>query len=126
MAVHGVPRATGDLDILVAPGSDNAARVMRGLELFGAPLASHGVSSRDFEREGTVYQIGLPPRRIDVMTSISGVAFDEAERTALKIAIEGLELPVLGRRQLLANKRATGRAKDRLDAELLEQHSNGE
>jgi len=123
LAAHGIPRATGDLDILVAPEPENADRLMRALESFGAPLASHGVSRRDFEREGTVYQIGLPPRRIDIMTSISGVAFEEAERTMMKVAIEGWELPILGRQQLLANKRATGRPKDLLDVQLLEDAS---
>lgn len=124
MAAHGVPRATGDLDILVAPEAENAARLLRALTSFGAPLASHGVSARDFEEPGTIYQIGLPPRRIDLMTSISGVAFDEAERTRITIEIEGLSLPILGRRQLLANKRASGRPKDRLDVELLGESSD--
>jgi hypothetical protein len=120
MAAHGVPRATGDLDLLVAPDSANAARVIQALQRFGAPIASHGVSARDFEEPGTVYQIGVPPRRIDVMTSISGVDFDEAERTVMKVELDGIELPVLGRRQLLANKRASGRPKDLLDVRLLD------
>jgi hypothetical protein len=119
MAAHGVPRATGDLDVLIAPEPANAARVVEALASFGAPLASHGVSARDFEQPGTVYQIGLPPRRVDLMTSISGVSFDEAERTAMTIEIEGITLPILGRRQLLANKRTSGRPKDLLDVELL-------
>jgi len=119
MAAHGVPRATGDLDVLVAAEPQNAARLTEALASFGAPLASHGVSARDFEQAGAVYQIGLPPRRIDVMTSISGVTFEEAERTAITIEVEGLLLPILGRRQLLANKRASGRQKDLLDIQLL-------
>ena len=120
LAVHGVPRATGDLDVLVAPDATNAKRVMRALEEFGAPVLSHRVSQDDFETEGTVYQIGLPPRRIDLLTSISGVSFAEAERNLVEVEIDGLVLPVLGREQLLANKRASGRPKDLLDAQLLE------
>lgn len=119
LAVHGVPRATGDLDVLVAPEPKNAERLMRALEVFGAPIASHGISRQDFEVEGSVYQMGLPPRRIDIMTSISGVMFDEAEATAVSAEIDGLVLPVLGRSQLLANKLASGRPKDLVDAELL-------
>ena len=119
LAVHGVPRATGDLDVLVAPEPENAKRLMRALEEFGAPLSSHRISHCDFEVEGAVYQMGLPPRRIDIMTSISGVAFDEAEGAAVSAAIADLDLPVLGRAQLLANKLASGRPKDLVDAELL-------
>jgi hypothetical protein len=78
LAVHGVPRATGDLDLFVARDSGNAARLVDALVRFGAPLEAHGVTARDFEREGTVYQLGLTPRRIDLLTSISGVEFDEA------------------------------------------------
>ncbi len=120
MAVHGVPRATGDLDILVAPESANAARLVRALQHFGAPLDAHAITQSDFEVPGAVYQMGLPPRRIDVMTSIDGVDFDEAEQTAIRAEIDGLVLPVLGRAQLLANKLAAGRPKDLVDARLLE------
>lgn len=120
LAVHGIPRATGDIDILVACDSDNASRLMTALARFGAPLASHGIAQQDFEKEGTVYQIGLPPRRIDVMTSISGVGFHEAEREAVDAEIEKIRLPVLGRRHLIANKLASGRPKDLVDAQLLE------
>ncbi len=125
LAVHGVPRATGDLDIFVARDADNAERLIRALTRFGAPLASHGATRSDFERAGTVYQLGLPPRRIDLLTSISGVEFDEAERSALVTEIEGIRLPVLGRRHLVANKLAAGRPKDLADAELLASGDGG-
>ena len=124
LAVHGVPRATGDLDVFVSPDPENAARLMHALEEFGAPLASHGVSQQDFEKQGTVYQMGLPPRRIDLMTSISGVDFDEAETSAAETEIEGIKLPILGREELLKNKLAAGRPKDLLDAKLLEDGAN--
>ncbi len=125
LAVHGVPRATGDLDIFVASEEKNAGRLISALEEFGAPLTSHGVSQRDFEKRGTVYQIGLPPRRIDIMTSISGVDFDEAEESAFQTEIEGISLLVLGRAQLVRNKLAAGRPKDILDAQLLQERAGG-
>ena len=119
MAVHGVPRATGDLDVVVRPSAANAARVLAALRSFGAPLDAQGVGENDFSSPGAVYQIGLPPRRIDLLTSLTGVTFDEAwsERTELRVA--DLMLPFLGRDALVRNKRATAREKDLVDLELL-------
>ena len=121
MAVHGVPRATGDLDLLVRPEPDNAARVLAALRSFGAPVAQHGISERDFVQPGTVYQLGLPPRRIDLLTAISGVSFERAWATRVEAQLAGRQVGVLGRQALLENKRATGRAKDLADVRLLEQ-----
>jgi hypothetical protein len=120
LAAHGLPRATGDLDIWVRPSPDNAVRVERALKAFGAPIAAHGITARDFETPGTVYQIGLPPRRIDVLTEISGVAFDEAWATKTSVTVGGRSFYVLGREALLTNKRAAGRPKDLLDVAALE------
>lgn len=120
LAAHGFPRATGDLDVLVEPTRENAERVIQALTQFGAPLAAHRVSRADFEVVDNVYQIGLPPRRIDLLTSISGVSFEEARASRIVIEREGMSLPVLGREALLKNKRATGRPKDALDVDLLE------
>lgn len=120
LAAHGVPRATGDFDVLVAPTAANAELVVRALRTFGAPLAAHGVEVDDFARPGAVYQLGLPPRRIDVLTSISGVTFDDAYEGLVRATVDGRKLPVLGRETLIRNKRATGRAKDMLDADALE------
>src|SRR5689334_11092308 len=78
LSAHGFPRATGDLDLFVRPTPENAARVIAALHSFGAPLDAHGISQVDFEKPGTIYQIGLPPRRIDILTEISGVSFEEA------------------------------------------------
>ena len=118
LAVHGKPRATGDLDIWVRPTVQNAARVYRALVEFGAPL--HGITVADFATPHTVYQIGLPPSRIDILTGIDGVTFDEAWPRRVQVSQPGLELPVLGRDDLIANKRAAGRPKDLVDvAELL-------
>ncbi len=116
LAVHGVPRATGDLDVFVRPTPDNADRLMLALRRFGAPLQAHGVVASDFCSPGTVYQLGLPPRRIDILTAISGVEFDAA--SASRVLVDAL--PFLGRAALLTNKRASGRPKDLVDVELLE------
>lgn len=119
MAVHGVPRATGDLDVWIAVDPDNADRVMQALVRFGAPVSTLGVSRADFLRQDQVVQIGLPPRRIDVITSISGVGFDDAWAGRVTQDVAGVAVPFLGRDALLRNKRAAGRAKDLADLEAL-------
>lgn len=125
MAVHGVPRATGDLDIFVEPSADNAGRVADALRSFGAPLDIHGVGEADFAQPGTVYQLGLPPRRIDLMTAISAVPFREAWESRVEVEVEGRRIPFLGRQSLIANKRASGRTRDLLDIELLREADGG-
>ena len=120
LAAHGLPRATGDLDVLVRPDPDNAQRVYRALAAFGAPMAAHGVSAADFEAPGNVYQLGLPPRRIDMLTQISGVIFEEAWESRLVIEIDGAPVAVLGRAELVRNKRAPGRPKDLVDADAVD------
>jgi hypothetical protein len=119
MAVHGVPRATGDLDVWIAPGAENAERSWSAVVRFGAPLSAMGITQGDFERPDRVVQIGLPPRRIDILTSISGVAFDEAWPDRVTHEVAGLDVPFLGRKALVRNKRASGRAKDLADLEAL-------
>ena len=117
LAAHGLPRATGDLDLLVRADPDNAARVYAALEDFGAPVEAHGVKPEDFERPESVYQIGLSPRRVDLLTSISGVSFDEAWADKLEVVVAGRRVFVIGRP--VANKQATGRPRDLLDVEEL-------
>ncbi len=119
MALHGAPRFTGDIDLWVRPDPANAARVHRALARFGAPLATHGVAASDFSVAGAVYQMGLPPRRIDVLTAIDGVAFEDAWIGRVEKVLGGVNLPFLGLVELVRNKRAAGRAKDLLDVELL-------
>ena len=121
LAVHGVARATGDIDLLVRPEPSNAQRLCAALDAFGAPLAAHGVSASDFTRTGTIYQLGLPPRRIDILTGIDGVSFDEAWAGREVRRIGQLEVPFLGRREMLVNKRASGRPKDLADLALLDE-----
>jgi hypothetical protein len=118
MAVHGVPRATGDIDVWVRPSPENADRVLRALARFGAPLGS--LLAVDLTGEGTVFQVGVAPNRVDVMTGIDGVSFDEAWSRRETRTIDGVTLAVIGRDDLIRNKRATGRARDLVDAEQLE------
>lgn len=120
MAMYGVARATGDLDVLVRPSPANAARIVAALSEFGAPLQAHGIGVSDFAVEDLVYQLGLPPRRIDLLTSISGVAFEDAWASRVMASIDRRDVPVIGKSALIRNKRATGRVKDLLDVELLE------
>lgn len=120
MAAHGVPRATGDLDLLVRPSPENAVKVYQALLAFGAPVQAHQLTAQDFERPDLVYQLGLPPRRIDILTSISGVSFDEAMRENVVGTLGMQRVHFIGRSPLVRNKRATGRPKDRIDADLLE------
>ncbi len=120
MAVHGVPRATGDLDVLVRPSDDNAERVLEALHEFGAPVVEHGLTKDDLVTPGVVYQIGLPPFRIDVITSIDGASFDEASESRVEIAIQNRPIGFLGKQILIRNKLATNREKDRADAHLLQ------
>lgn len=119
LAAHGITRATGDIDLFVRPTAENAARVYKALLDFGAPLQAHGVAQADFEHAGTVYQIGLPPRRIDILTQISGVSFEEAEADSISRLIDGMMLRFLGHTTLIRNKQAAARLKDLADVELL-------
>lgn len=121
MAAHGIPRATGDIDLWVRPTKENAERVWLALERFGAPRSS--LSQDDFITPDTVYQIGVPPERIDILTSIDGVLFDEAWQSRIQLIVEGITVAYLGREQLLKNKRACGRPKDLADVAWLEQQS---
>jgi hypothetical protein len=115
LGVHGRPRATGDLDIWVEPTPGNADRVLRALAAFGAPLAD--VGREDFSRPGIVFQMGLPPRRIDLLTELSGLTFAEAWPDRTRAPFGPVEVDVLGREAFIKNKRATGRAKDLGDLE---------
>jgi len=121
LAAHGCPRATGDIDVFIRPDAGNAARVFRALASFGAPLAAHGIGAADFSTPGTVYQMGLPPFRIDILTEISGVGYDEAARDAIEGHLGSELVRFIGLEAMVRNKRATGRTKDLADAEALEE-----
>jgi glycine cleavage system aminomethyltransferase T len=120
MALHGVPRATGDLDLWIATDADNADRVWRALVAFGAPVGSLGVKRADLSSRGAVIQIGVPPRRIDVLTAVSGLEFGTAWARRVTLRVGNDEVPFVGRDDLIANKRAAERPKDRVDLEILE------
>jgi len=120
VAFHGHPRATKGLDVLVQADAVNAERVYRGLAAFGAPLDSFGVEAGDFAVYGGVLQIGLPPRRIDVINSAAGITFREAVAAGDSFELDGRAIPVIGLDALLRNKRAAGRPQDLADVAALE------
>jgi hypothetical protein len=117
LAAHGHPRYTGDIDIWIRRSDDNAARVLEVLEKFG--FASLGLKRNDLLKPDSIVQLGYPPARIDLLTSISGVGFEEAFARKVVMEVSGVELPIIGLDEFRANKRATGRAKDLADLESL-------
>ncbi len=121
LAAHGHVRATKDLDLWVRPEAANARRVLAALNTFGAPL--QGLTEADLSRPGLIFQIGVPPMRIDVLTAIDAVEFDEAWSTRMRTQLADLEVPVLSKELLIQNKRAAGRLQDLADVERLEQRS---
>jgi hypothetical protein len=120
VAFHGHPRATKDLDVLVRATSANAARVYRALAGFGAPLHAFEVSERDFASYAGVLQIGVPPRRIDILNRADGITFDEAVAAGDSFEVEGRRVPVIGLAALLRNKRTAAREQDLADVKALE------
>jgi hypothetical protein len=119
VGVHGRPRATKDLDLWVEASDENAPRVMQGLIAFGAPLM--GLTEADLRQPGLGLQIGVEPGRIDVLTKISGILFEEAWPGRLEADFgDGVRCQVIGLEALLRNKRATGRPQDLADVDALE------
>ena len=116
--LHGYVRATIDLDIWILADLENARKVYAALGEFGASLT--GVSPDDFAADGTIFQIGVAPCRIDVINKIDGVKYAEASLRAIEKTIEGVPVRIISREDLIANKRASGRTKDLADAEILE------
>ncbi len=111
---HGWPRFTGDIDFFVEPSEENARRIIEALRRFG--FGSMDLSPRDFTQSGIVVQLGFPPNRIDLMTSIDGVDFSAAWKDRVAANIDQLPTNFISREHLLANKRAVGRPKDLADA----------
>ena len=122
LAAHGHVRATKDLDVWVRPSPDNAPKVLRALAGFGAPL--HDLSEADLARPGLIFQIGVPPIRIDVITAIDGVEFDQAWPDRVEAKLGEISVPVLSRHHLIANKKASGRLQDLADVESLERRGD--
>jgi hypothetical protein len=119
VAFHGHPRATKDLDVLVRSDASNAARVYRALAAFGAPLDAIEVAESDFATYDGVLQIGLPPRRIDILNRATGITFDEAVAAHDSFQLDGRSIPIIGLEALLKNKIAAGRDQDRADVKAL-------
>jgi hypothetical protein len=117
VAAHGLPRFTGDLDAWILVDGDNAERVIAALEQFG--FGSLGLTTTDFNQVDTVVQLGYPPHRIDILTSIDGVEFNDAWGRRLVVKVGDIEVPFIGRDDLLANKRAAGRPQDLADVDRL-------
>src|SRR5439155_25350166 len=115
VALYARPRATGDLDIWIDPTPENAARVYRALRSFGAPLED--LSERELAEPELVFQIGVAPRRIDILTSITGLAFSEAWASRVPGRLGDAECFFIGRESLVRNKRALGRPRDLADLE---------
>lgn len=122
LAAHGYPRATMDIDIWVMPSPGNVDAVFRALHRFGAPV--HDLTRDDLQTEGTIFQIGVAPRRIDIITSASGLHFEETYERSLLVNIEGIEVHIPSIDDLIRNKRASGRTKDLADVEALESLRN--
>lgn len=109
VAAHGLPRATGYIDLWVECSQDNAERIWSALSQFGAPLES--LSKQDFLNQDTVVQLGVAPRRIDILTQLTGVDYSEAKPDRIVIDLEGITVPVIGLTHLLQNKAADLRTK---------------
>lgn len=120
VAFHGHPRATKDLDVLVRASERNAACVYRALAAFGAPLESFEVKEADFATYDGVLQIGLPPRRIDILSRVAGITFDTAVEAGDTFELEGRRIPIIGFDALVRNKQAAGRQQDLADVAALE------
>ena len=117
LAFHGAPRFTGDIDLYVRPDRRNAAGILKALEEFG--FGGVGLSEADFIEPGKVVQLGFPPVRIDLVTSIAGVTWEEAWSGRVEGDYGGVPVGYIGRAEFIRNKRAAGRAKDLADIEAL-------
>ena len=117
LAYHGAPRYTGDIDIFVKPDPENASRILKALDEFG--FGSLGLKDEDFENPDKVVQLGYPPVRIDIITAISGVSWDDAFKECDKGKYGNVPVHYIGRKHYVINKRASGRQKDLADLEAL-------
>ena len=123
LAAHGHVRATKDLDVWIRPSEENAAKVYAAIAAYGAPLDQ--VTASDFAAQGTIFQIGVEPVRIDIINRVDGLEFDDGWRDRLATKFGGEPTAVLSRRALVINKRASGRTQDLADLERLLQDDSG-
>ena len=117
LAYHGAPRFTGDIDVLLKPDQENAKRILNALADFG--FSSLDITIDDFQNQDNVIQLGLPPVRIDLITSISGVTWEEADTSKEPGLFGDVSVAYIGKEQFIINKRASGRKKDLADLESL-------
>jgi hypothetical protein len=117
VAYHGYPRFTGDIDLFLEVSDENAERILNVIKRFG--FAGLGLSKEDFLKEDQIIQLGVEPNRIDLMTFISGVDFQEAWATREQAEIDGLKMPIISKEMLKRNKAASGRTQDLADLEQL-------
>ena len=122
LAAYGYPRATGDFDIWVETSPENSKKILSSLISFGS--STSGLTEITFMQKGIIFQIGVAPRRIDLITHIDGVDFDDAYPSRKIIAMEGLNLPFISKENLIKNKKSTGRDKDRIDVKYLEENGD--
>lgn len=115
VAAHGHPRLTKDLDVWIWADPDNALQMVKVMDDFG--FGSLGLTVQDFSEEGQVVQLGTPPNRIDILTSVSGVDFETCWSRRVEIKLDSLEVPFIGLDDLVKNKLATGRTQDIADVE---------
>ena len=120
MGAYGYPRATGDIDIWVKASLENSEKTYQSLLEFGAPLSE--ITKTTFCEEGVVFQIGVAPRRIDIITKIEGVDFEQGYSDRQEIGIEDIKIPFISKENLIKNKESTGREKDKLDVKYLRQN----
>ena len=121
MAAHGYPRATLDIDLWVLPSVENAKKIVRALHRFGAP--TDNINENDFVQDDVVFQIGVAPRRIDILTSTTGLNYQDAAQRAATVVIDGVQVKILSIPDLILNKEKTGRLKDKSDVEELKKLS---
>lgn len=119
LAVHGAPRFTEDIDFYVLVSDRNADRIMRVINKFG--FGELDIGREDFLRPNYVIQLGKAPHRIDLLTGIDGVMWESAWDSRITFELDGLSVPVIGKQQLIENKKASGRTQDKADVERLEQ-----
>lgn len=123
VGIHGRPRATKDLDVWVEASAENAARVLQALRQFGAPLGD--LTEADLTHVGTGFKMGMPPRRIDILTQIEGISFAEAWPNRIEADFsDSVRCPVIGLADIITNKRAAARPQDLADVAVLERIYN--
>jgi hypothetical protein len=124
--LHGHVRATDDMDIFVRASNANSKRVFAALVTFGAPLAAHGVTADHFTNQGNAYRFGVAPFKVEVLTKISGVSFDEALQGSKTFELDGHQIPYIGKLALIRNKKSAARHKDLADVEELERSNDSD